>query len=66
LATIAGAIGGAVAGNQIEGNVRASHSYSISVRLNDSSIRTFHQSEQPGWRKGDQVRIVDGSIRSNG
>lgn len=66
LATIAGAIGGAVAGNQIEGNVRTSHSYNISVRLNDGSMRNFHQSEQPGWRAGDHVRIVDGSIRSNG
>lgn len=66
LATIAGAIGGAVAGNHIEGNVRTSRSYNISVRLNDGSMRNFHQSEQPGWRAGDQVRIVDGSIRSNG
>ncbi len=66
LATIAGAIGGAVAGNKIEGNVRASHSYTISVRLNDGSMRTFHQSEQPGWHAGDHVRIVNGSIRSDG
>jgi len=66
LATIAGAIGGAVAGNHIEGNVRSSHSYDIVVRLNDRSMRTFHQSEQPGWRAGDRVRIVDGTLRSNG
>lgn len=66
LATIAGAIGGAVAGNQIEGNVRSNRSYDISVRLNDGSTRTFHQSEQPSWRAGDHVRIVDGSIRANG
>lgn len=66
LATIAGAIGGAVAGNHIEGNVRSSHSYDILVRLNDGSMRTFHQAEQPSWRAGDQVRIVDGAIRSNG
>lgn len=65
LATIAGAIGGAVAGNQIEGNVRTNRSYNISVRLNDGSIRTFHQPEQPGWHAGDHVRIVDGSIRSD-
>lgn len=66
LATIAGAIGGAVAGNHIEGNVRSSHSYDIVVRLNDGSMRTFHQAEQPGWRAGDQVRIVDGALRANG
>ncbi|WP_295991322.1 glycine zipper 2TM domain-containing protein [Rugamonas sp.] len=66
LATIAGAIGGAVAGNQVEGNVRSTHSYDISVRLNNGTFRTFHQSEQPAWHTGDHVRIVDGSIRSNG
>jgi outer membrane lipoprotein SlyB len=66
LATIAGAIGGAVVGNQVEGRVKTNHSYNISVRLNDGSFRTFHQSEQPGWHTGDHVRIVDGSIRSNG
>jgi outer membrane lipoprotein SlyB len=66
LATIAGAIGGAVAGNQIEGRVKTNHSYNISVRLNDGSFRTFHQSEQPGWHTGDHVRIVDGAIRANG
>jgi outer membrane lipoprotein SlyB len=66
LATIAGAIGGAVAGNQIEGSVRTSHNYNISVRLNDGTFRTFNQSEQPSWHTGDHVKIVDGSIRSNG
>ena len=66
LATVAGAIGGAFAGNQVEGNVRSTRSFDISVRLNNGSVRTFHQSEQPGWRTGDHVRIVDGSIRSNG
>ena len=66
LATVAGAIGGAFAGNQVEGNVRSTRSFDISVRLNNGSVRTFHQSEQPGWRAGDHVRIVDGSLHSNG
>jgi outer membrane lipoprotein SlyB len=66
LATLAGAIGGAVAGNQIEGNMKKTRSFDISVRLNDGSVRTFHQAEQPAWRAGDHVRIVDGAIRANG
>ena len=66
LATLAGAIGGAVAGNQIEGRVKASHSYDINVRLNDGTVRTFHQTEQPSWHNGDQVRVVDGALRANG
>jgi outer membrane lipoprotein SlyB len=64
LATIAGAIGGAVAGNQIEGNVSASRSYDITVQLDNGATRTIRQSAQPRWRAGDQVRIVDGQIRS--
>ncbi len=64
LATIAGAIGGAVAGNQIEGNVNASRSYDITVQLDNGATRTIRQSAQPRWRAGDQVRIVDGQIRS--
>ncbi len=65
LATIAGAIGGAVAGNQIEGNVNARRSYDITVQLDNGSSRTIHQSTQPRWSAGDQVRIVDGQIRAN-
>jgi len=65
LATVAGAIGGAVAGNQIEGKVKASKSYDIVVRMNDGSVRKFHQTEQPSWHQGDDVRVVDGGLRSN-
>ena len=65
LATVAGAIGGAVAGNQIEGRVKANKSYDITVRMNDGSVRKFHQTEQPSWHQGDDVRVVDGGLRSN-
>ncbi|WP_305822719.1 glycine zipper 2TM domain-containing protein [Massilia brevitalea] len=64
LATVAGAIGGAVVGNQVEGNMKASTSYEIQVRLDDGTLRTFHQSSQPQWRSGDRVRIVKGRLRA--
>jgi outer membrane lipoprotein SlyB len=64
--TVVGAIGGAVAGNQIEGQVKATRSYEIAVRLEDGSIRTIQQANQPGWRAGDHVKITDGVVRSNG
>lgn len=66
LATVAGAIGGAVAGNQIEGNIKSTRSYDITVRLDNGATRTIHQSAAPAWGVGDQVRIVDGVIRSDG
>jgi outer membrane lipoprotein SlyB len=64
LATVAGAVGGAVVGNQVEGNIKASTSYEIRVRLDDGTLRTFHQQSAPRWRNGDRVRIVKGSLRS--
>jgi outer membrane lipoprotein SlyB len=63
LATVAGAVGGAVLGNQVEGNMHAVHSYEIRVRLDDGTLRTFHQSSAPGWHTGERVRIVKGHLR---
>jgi outer membrane lipoprotein SlyB len=64
LATVAGAVGGAVVGNQVEGNMNANTSYEIRVRLDDGTLRTFHQQSTPRWRHGDRVRIVKGSLRA--
>lgn len=64
LATVAGAVGGAVVGNQVEGNMKADVSYEIRVRLDDGTLRTFHQHSAPPWRTGDRVRIVKGSLHS--
>jgi outer membrane lipoprotein SlyB len=63
LATVAGAVGGAVVGNQVEGNMKATTSYEIRVRLDDGTLRTFHQHSAPAWRTGERVRIVKGSLR---
>ena len=64
LATVAGAVGGAVVGNQVEGNVKGDTSYEIRVRLDDGTLRTFHQHSVPQWRTGERVRIVKGSLRA--
>ncbi|WP_460824944.1 glycine zipper 2TM domain-containing protein, partial [Massilia solisilvae] len=63
LATVAGAVGGAVVGNQVEGNMHASQTYEIRVRLDDGTLRTFHQSSPPAWHTGERVRIVKGRLR---
>ncbi|MCU6500067.1 glycine zipper 2TM domain-containing protein [Rugamonas sp. A1-17] len=64
LATVAGAVGGAVAGNQVEGNMKTTHSWEIVVRMDNGKKRVLHQSAQPQWRSGDQVKIVNGQLRS--
>jgi outer membrane lipoprotein SlyB len=63
LATVAGAVGGAVVGNQVEGNMHPVYTYEIRVRLDDGTLRTFHQSAPPSWRTGERVRIVKGHLR---
>ncbi|MYM68212.1 glycine zipper 2TM domain-containing protein [Pseudoduganella sp. FT55W] len=64
LATVAGAVGGAVAGNQIEGNMKTTHTWDVVVRMDNGTKRTFHNSQQPSWRSGDSVRVVNGQLRS--
>jgi outer membrane lipoprotein SlyB len=63
VATVAGAVGGAVVGNQVEGNMRATHSYTVTIHMNDGSRRTLHRANQPQFRAGDRVRVVNGDIR---
>ena len=64
--TVLGALGGAFAGNHIEGQVKAKRSYEIVVRLDDGSTRTVHQAEAAGLQSGDRVKIVNGVVRQNG
>ena len=64
LATVAGAVGGAVAGNQIEGHIKTTHSWQVTVRMDNGTKRTFNHGTQPAWREGDEVRVVDGKLRS--
>lgn len=64
LATVAGAVGGAVVGNQVEGSLKATRSYEIRVRLDDGGARTFHQQSAAGWRAGDRVKVINGTLRS--
>ena len=65
LATVAGAIGGAVAGNQVEGRGKATRTYTIAVRLENGKVQNIIQNEQPNWREGDRVRIVNGNLRAD-
>lgn len=59
--TIAGAAGGAYAGNEIEKNVKKSTVYRIAVRMDDGSVRSISLQTAPGYAVGDRVRIVNGS-----
>jgi len=57
-ATVIGAAGGAVAGNNLERNHRSGVTgYRVTVRLDNGHQRTFTPSQVGGLRVGDRVRI---------
>ena len=60
--TILAAAGGALAGNQIEKNVKKHYSYRVTVRMDDGSFRTVSQSSPPAVVVGERVRVVDGAV----
>lgn len=66
VATVAGAVGGAVAGNAIEKNVASTTVYEIRVKFDDGTRNVYNESNPPQWQSGDRVRVVNGSIRSDG
>jgi len=63
--TVLGAIGGAVAGNQIEKNVKKAVNYQITIRFDDGSTRLITQPTAPAWRPGDRIRLVNGIITAS-
>ncbi|HWT72894.1 MAG TPA: hypothetical protein VN361_11975, partial [Oxalicibacterium sp.] len=64
LATVAGAVGGGYAGNEIEKRTRTATTYQVRVRMGDGSLRTFPYNNVPPWHEGDRVRVVDGYLRA--
>jgi len=63
--TVLGAIGGAVAGHQIEKNAKKAFNYQIVIRFEDGTSRVITQDTPPIWRSGDKVRLVNGVINPN-
>lgn len=62
VATIAGVVGGAYAGNKIEKMSKTTKSYHIAVRMDDGSERTYRQPTDPGLAKGQRVKIENNTV----
>jgi outer membrane lipoprotein SlyB len=62
LATVAGAVGGAFAGNKIEKISKKTKSYNIVVKMNTGEERTFNQNTLPDVVRGDKVKIESDMI----
>lgn len=65
LATGIGVVGGAVAGNQIEGNQRGVlvQTYRVSVQVENGGYRVFDVPSPGDLRIGDRVRIQDNQLQ---
>jgi outer membrane lipoprotein SlyB len=57
LATVAGVLGGAFAGNTIEKKSKKTKSYDITVKMDDGSEHTYRQATDPDMVKGQKVKI---------
>ena len=53
---------GAIAGNEIEKNVKKRYAYRVTVRMDDGSFRTISLSSPPTLAVGDKVRVVEGKL----
>lgn len=62
LATIAGAAGGAYAGNKIEGKMNKVRTWTVTVRFDNGAQRVFSFDHDPGMAIGDPVKASGASI----
>jgi outer membrane lipoprotein SlyB len=63
--TVVGAVGGAVAGNEVEKRAKTTTSYKVAVRMHDGSSRVIREARLPAWRAGDKVKVINGAIQAN-
>ena len=62
VATVAGAVGGALLGNQIEKSSAGKTGFDVRVRMEDNTFRTAKFEGEPGFRIGDRVRFEGGRL----
>jgi outer membrane lipoprotein SlyB len=63
LVTVLGAAGGALLGNHIEKQARATKRWEISVRFDNGTMQTISSDAEPFWHAGDRVRWLDGKLQ---
>ena len=63
LVTVLGAAGGALIGNQIEKQARATKHWELTVRYDDGSTQVFNSEQTPFWHEGDRVRYYEGKLQ---
>ena len=62
MTTVAGAAGGAYAGNEVEKNARGSSAWNTTVRLDNGGTQVIRSAAAPAWRVGQRVKFNDGVL----
>jgi outer membrane lipoprotein SlyB len=62
IAELAGAAGGAYAGNEIEKRVKTTKHYEVVVHLENGGSKTFSYAAQPGFAVGTRVKVANGTL----
>lgn len=65
IAEVAGAAGGAYAGNEIEKRMKSTKHYEVVVRLQNGGSQTFSYPAQPGFQVGARVKVENGTLVQN-
>jgi len=65
VASVAGAAGGAWAGNEIEKRVKTAKHYEVVVRLANGGSQTVSYKTQPAFAVGSRVRVENGALVQN-
>lgn len=60
--TILGALGGGLAGNSVEKQVRSETDYEVRVQMESGATRTFTYRSAPPFGEGQRVRIENGTL----
>lgn len=65
IATVAGAAGGAFAGNEVEKRMKTSKHYEVITRLENGGTQAVPYETDPGYKVGDRVRVENGTLVRN-
>ncbi|WP_244960529.1 glycine zipper 2TM domain-containing protein, partial [Achromobacter marplatensis] len=63
--TVLGAVGGALAGREVERNIRQQQTvthYELTVRMGDGSARQFRSAQPFAFASGDRVRVENNQL----
>jgi len=65
IATVAGAAGGAFAGNEVEKRMKTKKHYEVITRLENGGTQAVPYETDPGYKVGDKVRVENGTLVRN-